>query len=329
MLARVRQANDGQGYDDIVMLGPDAALYEALEPLAGKGCTLNLVGAEALAGPAQVDAGRLHYDALSLSGTAGGEIAAAYAPVRTELKAGGRAAMLGAAGPMGQMHFQRALQADPGPAMLIVTDLVAERLEELNIKFGQLIGDKSATCQTLLKTPEAGQSGAAFNESLKALTGGQGFDDIVVLAPSGGVVAGAVGMMAPGGVINVFAGLAIGTRASIDLSAVVNRGVRFTGTSGSSISDLRGMLAQAESGQLDPNLSVVAVSGLKDAKKGLEGVVHQGFPGKVVIYPQLLDFPLTRLQDLESVLPAVAAKLGPNHSWTVEAEAEFLKELLP
>ncbi len=110
---------------------------------------------------------------------------------------------------------------------------------------------------------------------------------------------------------------------------MVNRGVRFTGTSGSSISDLRGMLAQAESGQLDPNLSVVAVSGLKDAKKGLEGGVHQGFPGKVVIYPQLLDFPLTRLQDLESVLPAVAAKLGPNHSWTVEAEAEFLKELLP
>ncbi len=42
--------------------------------------------------------------------------------------------------------------------------------------------------------------------------------------------------------MNIFAGLAIGTRAPFDLTAVVERGVRFTGTSGSSIADLRGML---------------------------------------------------------------------------------------
>jgi len=35
------------------------------------------------------------------------------------------------------------------------------------------------------------------------------------------------------------------------------------------------------------------------------------------------------LEDLKDVLPKVYAKLGSHHSWTVEAEAEFLKELLP
>jgi threonine dehydrogenase-like Zn-dependent dehydrogenase len=161
------------------------------------------------------------------------------------------------------------------------------------------------------------------------LTDGRGYDDIVVLAPSAGVAAGAARMLAPGGVMNVFAGLPQGTKAPIDLTVVAARGARFTGTSGSSIRDLRSMLDEAEAGRLDPNLSVVAVSGLNDSKKGLEGVVHQAYPGKVVIYPQIADFPLTALEDLADVLPTVYAKLGPNHSWTVEAEAEFLKELLP
>ncbi len=183
-LEQVRRANDGHGYDDIVMLGANAALYEALEPLAAKGATLNLVGAAALTERAQVDAGRLHYDGLSLVGTAGCEIAAAYAPIRTELRPGGRAAMLGAAGPMGQMHFQRALQASEGPSLLVATDLVAERMAELQTKFGQLIADKAATCQVALCTPKAGQSGAEFNADLLALTGGQGYDDIVVLPPA-------------------------------------------------------------------------------------------------------------------------------------------------
>jgi hypothetical protein len=92
---------------------------------------------------------------------------------------------------------------------------------------------------------------------------------------------------------------------------------------------MRNMLSAAESGVLDPNLSVAAVAGLGDAKKGIEGVMHQTFAGKIVVYPQILDFPLTALEDLKDVLPKVYAKFGPHHSWTVEAEAEFLKELLP
>lgn len=327
-LAAAQQAAGQAGFDDIVFLGPDTALYEMLEPLANKGCILNIVGAQALSGKAQVDVGRLHYDNLSLTGTDSTMIAMAYEPIRTELLPSGTAAFIGAAGPMGQMHVQRVLQSAEPPRLAVATDLIPERLEVTRTKYLQLIEAQQGITELALRTPE-GKSPAEFNASLIEMTGGKGFDDLVVLAPSAGVVAGAVDMLAPQGVMNIFAGLSRGTKAPIDLSLVVTKSIRFTGTSGSAIRDLRNMLSAAEGGHLDPNLSVAAISGLWDVNKGLEGVVHQTFPGKVVIYPQILNFPLTPLEELENVLPNVYAKLGPNHSWTVEAEAEFLKELLP
>jgi len=317
-----------KGFDDIILLGADEPLYERLEAWANKGCVFNLVGAQAFSTKAQVDVGRLHYDHIYITGTPETTISAAYTPLRNQLLPGGYAIFIGAAGPMGQMHVQRALQLKDSPQMVVATDLVPERLAVIERKYAQLIENKRAETRVILRTPN-GQPPDEFNRDLVDLTNGHGFDDIVVLAPSTGVVAGAMEMIASKGVMNIFAGLPRGSKAPIDLRLVVEKGIRFKGTSGSSIDDLRTMLHEAESGRLDPNLSVAAVSGFNDAKKGLEGVAHQQFPGKVVIYPQILDFPLTLLSDLKKVLPNVYAKLGPNETWTVEAEAEFLKELLP
>ena len=326
-LEEIKEATGKKGLDDIVLLGADEALYELLEPAANKGCVLNIVGGQGFSAAAQVDVGRLHYDNLSLTGTDGAVIAAAYEPIRTQLRAGGSALFIGAAGPMGQMHVQRALQLKEGPQLAVATDLVPERLGVIETKFGPLVKAKRGQTDLILRTP-GDQSPAAFNAQLMNMTGGAGYDDIVVLAPSARVVGGAAEMLAPNGVMNVFAGLSRGTKAPIDLRKVASAGVRFTGTSGSAIRDLRNMLYDAESNRLNPNLSVAAISGLLDVKKGLEGVIHQAFPGKIVIYPQILDFPLTRLADLVDALPQVYAKLGPNETWTVEAEAEFLKEQL-
>ena len=327
-IAEAKAVAGPAGFDDIVFLGADSALYELLEPLAAKGAVLNLVGSQAFKGPAQVDVGRLHYDHLSLVGTNEPLIASAYKPIRTQLRPGGYAAFLGAAGPMGQMHVQRALQAREGPKLLIATDLVPERLRVLETKFARLIEAKRGVMELSCRTP-GNMSPAEFNASLVAATGGAGFDDIVVLVPSPGLIASATEMLARDGLMIIFAGLNRGVRAPIHLGLVVDKGVRFTGTSGSAIRDMRSMLSAAESGLLDPNLSVAAIAGLSAAKKGIEGVMNQTFAGKIVVYPQILDFPLTALADLKDVLPQVYAKLGPHHSWTVEAEAEFLKELLP
>lgn len=321
----------GERFDDLVLLGADAALYEQAEPLAANGAIIALVGAGGLTGAAQVDVGRLHYDRIALMGTPTSEIGAAYGPIRTEFTPGGRMALLGAAGPMGQMHFQRALQAAVPPRLIVATSRVMDRLALLPAKFAELIAARSAETQVLAMA-SAGRDPATFNQQLLDAavgTGGEGYDDVIILAPSTQVVMDAMTMMAPGGVMNIFAGLPRGTRAPLDLSGVAARNVRLIGSSGSLIGDLRHMLEVTECGELDPNLSVVAVAGLSAAKEGLDGVMHSRFPGKVVIYPQVLDFPLTMLTDLKDRLPSVYEKLGPNESWSVEAEEAFLREMLP
>jgi hypothetical protein len=52
------------------------------------------------------------------------------------------------------------------------------------------------------------------------------------------------------------------------------------------------------------------------------------FPGKIVIWPQLVDLPLIPLPRLAEHLPNVAEKLTPSGMWTKEAEEELLRSQL-
>jgi len=123
--------------------------------------------------------------------------------------------------------------------------------------------------------------------------------------------------------------VARGTTAEIDLSDAYLKDTRVIGHSASSIDDLRLMLHQAETGVLSPNRSVAAVGSLGAAKEGLQAVQDTVYPGKIVIYPNIKDFPLTAVPDLKDKLPSVYAKLKDEREWTVEAEEEFLRLTLP
>ena len=72
-----------------------------------------------------MDVGRVHYNRWVYVGGHGPDIAGAYAdvPVRSTLKPGGRAWFVGAGGPMGRMHVQRAIQMPDGPATIVCTDV--------------------------------------------------------------------------------------------------------------------------------------------------------------------------------------------------------------
>lgn len=102
---------------------------------------------------------------------------------------------------------------------------------------------------------------------------------------------------------------------------MVRRGARFTGSSGSSIDDLRHMHDLMESHTLSPNRPVAAVAGLRAVAEGR-------FPGKVVVFPNINPLPLTPLPELKHVLPSVHARLRDGREWTVEAEAELLRVML-
>jgi len=311
--------------DDIILLGADPEIVEAASPHLSDHGVFALVANEPLPRKVAVDVGRVHYNRWVYVGAPGPDIAQAYSrlPVRSSLKPGGKAWFVGAAGPMGRMHVQRAIQAHDGPDTIICTDVSNLRLNDLDASFGAEA--KAKGLEWICLNPmdkEAYQAGmAAWAET--------GFDDIIVLAPVPPVIADAATYLAPQGVMNVFAGVPRGTMVDLDLSDAYFKDARVIGHSASTIDDLRLMLNQAESGQLTPNRSVAAVGSLSAARDGLQAVLDTTFPGKIVIYPNIKELPLTDLADLKDVLPSVHAKLKNGREWTVDAENEFLQQMLP
>ena len=85
--------------------------------------------------------------------------------------------------------------------------------------------------------------------------------------------------------MNIFAGVARGTTAQLDLNDTIFKDIRIIGHSASSIDDMITMLNEVESGQLSTNRSVAAVGSLEAVKDGLQALMDATFPGKVVIFP--------------------------------------------
>lgn len=310
--------------DDIIVLGPDPDVIEAASTRLASHGVLAIIAREPMPRRVKVDVGRVHYDRLVYVGGKGPDIARAYAdvPVRSALKPGGRAWFVGAGGPMGRMHVQRAIQIADHPAVIVCTDVSDLRLEDLHDSFDAEAQNAGIAFICLNPTrPEDAACLATFKTP--------GFDDIVVLAPVPALIADAAAYLAPWGVLNIFAGVGRGTMAAFDLSDIYLRDTRIIGHSASSIEDLRMMLQQAESGVLSLNRSVAAIGSLDAARAGLQAVHDAIFPGKIVIYPNIRDFPLTALPDLKDRLPSVYAKLKEGREWTREAEEEFLRLMLP
>jgi threonine dehydrogenase-like Zn-dependent dehydrogenase len=222
------------------------------------------------------------------------------------------------------MHLQRAIELPGAPAIIVCTDVSDTRLEDLRVSFendakGNLI---SLVCLNPTKKEE-------YSQYMAGIKSCGGFDDIIVLAPVPAVIADAATYLAPEGVMNIFAGVNRGTMAAIDLNDMLNKHVRVIGHSASSIDDMKLMLSDTESGVLSPNRSVAAVGSLDAAKVGLIALKDATYPGKVVIFPNIKYMPVTALPDLKEVLPTVYAKLKDGREWTVEAEEEFLRQMLP
>jgi threonine dehydrogenase-like Zn-dependent dehydrogenase len=311
-------------FDDIIVLGAAPDVIEAASPYLADFGIMAIIAENSLARPVQVDIGRIHYNRWTYVGWSGPDIARAYSshPIQSELKPGGKAWFIGAGGPMGQMHVQRAIRLPQGPRTILCTARTANRLQAVEESFRAEAEAHQINFVCLSLSSEG------YIRQLAEIAG-NGFDDIMVLAPSTTAIADAAAYLAPGGVMNVFAGLKRGTMVPLDLSAVYQKNVRFIGHTASTIQDLEQMLHQTEAGELSPNRSVKAVGSLRAARDGLKSVRDAVFPGKVVIYPQIKDFPLTPLADLKEKLPSVYAKLKDGREWTVEAEQEFLELMLP
>jgi len=325
---RAAEAAGVKAFDDCILMGPHPASHiaPAMALTAFEGAFI-LASTEPYAEAAPVDVGRLHYERMLLGGTDSPDISAAYHKFDRQIKPGGVIWVIGAAGPMGHMHVQRALELGArGPRRVIASDLLPERLAVVERKFGPLARRNHVDLVCLADpqfTPEA------FKAKLLELTDGQGPDYIVVLAPVPAVVARAYNELGAGGVLNVFAGLNRGTTATLDVNAVRDaRQLRIIGSSGSSIADLRLVLRKSLDGSLSPEQTLAAVTGLEGAREGLEGMSAQRFPGKVVVFPQAVNLPLTTLDEMPEKMPEIAAKLGEGQVWTSAAEEALLEKYL-
>jgi len=303
-------------FDDIVMLGPRSAglVSRAADALAFRG-VLNLVGDAPLDGAVDIDVGRLHYHYTAYVGTTMADVAAAYGENRNraELRRDGVMLVIGAAGPMGQMHLERALRMREGPRVSIGADIAADRLAQARERLEPVARE---TGRRLLMTSSADVPSVVSDES-----GGRGADDVIVTAPTAAAVASADELLAPDGMLVMFAGLPVGTRAKMQLSRVYLYGAQYTGTSGSRIVDQELVVQKTARGELAPGRSVAAVGGIDAVPDGLRALMEARFPGKIVILPQLRGLPLTSLEDLAGREPDVGAALGPGGTWTTEAEA--------
>lgn len=323
--ARISSAEPGAPggpFDDIVVLAPSSAVEVArlADRLAFRG-VMNLVGDQPLDGEVEIDIGRIHYHYTAYVGTTGTDVSAAYGEARNraELRPGGVTVVVGAAGPMGQMHVERALGLPDGPRLVIAVDLDAERLAAANERLAPVATSRRRSLVVEPLGPEPDALGAA----VRRLTDGALADDVVVTAPSARAVVAAAEAMAPDGMLVLFAGVPVGTRASLDLSPVFLSGAQYTGTSGSRIADQALVVAKSLAGELEPRRALAAVGGMEAAQEALRALVEGRFPGKIVIFPALRDLPLTPLTELGRTHPEVAAALDGDGSWTTEAEARL------
>jgi threonine dehydrogenase-like Zn-dependent dehydrogenase len=321
-----KELTNGTGFDDIVVLDPTSAsaVSQIARFIARRG-TLNLVGRKPLDGLAQVDLGRLHYDYIAFLGNNTTDIAASYGEARNrcELRAGGSTVFIGAGGPMGQMHVQRALELPNGPQLVIATEISDERLETLSNMFMPL-ADKQGR-ELLFFNPNSSKQ--SFHDFVLEATDNQGADDVVVSVPVAALMEEGDTVMKPDGMMVLFAGVPNGTMGNVNLSNVYLSKAQYTGTSGLTIDDQASVMKRRVAGTLSPGRSVAAIGGLETAAEAIESVIEGKYPGKVVIFPQIRNLPLTGLKELQERLPEVAEKLGDDYMWTNEAEEVLIEKL--
>jgi hypothetical protein len=124
--------------------------------------------------------------------------------------------------------------------------------------------------------------------------------------------------------MNIFAGIPAGKEGLLNVKKITETGARYIGSSGSLTSHLRHTLNLVEEKKLNPATALAAIGGMQDLKKGIEAVADAKFPGKTVIFPHC-DFPITPIEKLSELSPALPKTLSKEGSYTMETENLLFK----
>jgi len=314
--ARIKSINVSSlpdaGFDDVIYFGSKPETVEALfSKVAGKGI-LNIVQCGGKFGRDVVTmVGRIHYGGIRIIGTTGSNPAESVeiVPETDEIRPGDKINVIGAGGPMGMMHVIRN---------------ICQGVEGVSVFAGDVDDDRLAAL-TKVAAPLAQKNGVEYRpyNPTKEQTS-EKFDYAALMAPVPTLVAAAVHDAAERGLINIFAGIPATVTGEIDLDAYIEKRLYFIGTSGSTLDDMKRMLAKVESGRLDTNVSVAAISGLEGATEGIRAVENRSIAGKIIVYPACRNLGLVRLEEMDKKMPDVA-RLLCDGLWTASAEKKLLE----
>ena len=246
---------------------------------------------------------------------------------KMEIVADGKMALLAGVGPMGLAAINYVLhRQDRKPSLLVVTDIDQTRL------------DRAASLYTVDFAASRGIDLQYVNtskftnviEELKAISGGEGFNDIFVFAPVAPVVEQADSLLAFDGCLNFFAGPSDPNfKATLNFYNVHYAYTHIVGTSGGNTDDMKEAL-QLMSDGLDPAGLVTHIGGINAV---IEATLHlPEIPGgKKLIYNHI-EMPLTPISEfaakgVENPVYARLAEICENHLglWSTEAEAYLLQ----
>ena len=319
------------GIKDIVCLGtPSRTMLERIceAEIWADGGILAILSTEPMENPVAFICRRVHYDSVVIVGATSTCIADAYRPTRPnyDLKPNGSVIMVGAGGPMGQMHVQRAVHRKNGPKLLVICDPDTERGKALQDRYGSYMREHD---RKLVVLNSGAYDDDELHKILLELNGGKFYDDIIICAPVGKLAPQYQPLLAPGGILNIFAGIMKDFIQEMDISPIYLSGQRWIGSCGPDYSLFFQLVNEMEHEELDTDSSVAAIGGMNCVWEALKALTEGAFSGKTVIYPYLPDLPLMKLEDVAQKYPDIGAVMKQGRYWSRAAEAVLLEKMLP
>ena len=240
----------------------------------------------------------------------------------SNLKPGGKVAILAGCGPMGLVAIDLALHGTVKPDLVVVTDLDENRL---------------ARAKEIFSPEKAAQDGiklvfsnSTCKDELIALAGGE-FDDVFVYAPVSAVVELGDEILGFDGCLNFFAGpLDQNFSAKFNFYNVHYKQHHVSGTSGSTIEDMKDIVRLIGEKQIDPAVMITHIGGMNAA---IDTTLRlpQIPGGKKLIYTHI-ELPLIAIADFADlgetdnrfkILDALVKE--SNGLWNAKAEKYLLE----
>ncbi|WP_226573450.1 L-sorbose 1-phosphate reductase [Mangrovibacter yixingensis] len=224
----------------------------------------------------------------------------------------GRTLILGGTGPMGLLAIDYALHGPINPALLVVTDTNKPKLSYARRHY-------PSEPQTLIHYLDGND---ANRETLLALSGGHGFDDIFVFVPNEQLITMASSLLAADGCLNFFAGPQDKQfSAPINFYDIHYAFTHYVGTSGGNTDDMRAAVELMQAKKVQTAKVVTHILGLNAAGETTLDLPQVG-GGKKLVYTAK-NIPLTALGEITD--PELAVIMERHHGiWSKEAEEYLL-----